>query len=104
VVAGLGGALYALFTGPGGAYAEGAAPDPGSCPVNVAGAARDPDFLHSSDRLMRMRDPLLAEEPVVSSTEWIGPEPTTGRPRASADRPLGLSGLSRDATQAGVRR
>jgi hypothetical protein len=43
-VAGPGGALYALFTEPGGAYAEGAAPDPGSCPVSIAGAARDPDF------------------------------------------------------------
>src|SRR5579872_5545028 len=36
--------LYALFTGAGGAYSENVAPDPGSCPVNTAGAARDPDF------------------------------------------------------------
>lgn len=34
----------ALFVGPGGAYAQSAAPDPGSCTVNIAGAVRDPDF------------------------------------------------------------
>lgn len=40
-------ALYVLFAGAGGAYAESDAPDPGSYPVNTAGAAGSGFFMRS---------------------------------------------------------
>jgi hypothetical protein len=73
----------ALFAGPGGGYAQSAAPDPGSCPVNIAGAARNPEFLRLQDRLPGTRDPLLTEEPVMNITAWIVP----GRPQADQGWP-----------------
>jgi hypothetical protein len=41
----------ALFAGPGGAYAQSAAPDPGSCPREYRGSSEASGFLRLLDRL-----------------------------------------------------
>jgi hypothetical protein len=95
-----------LFGGPGEAYADNAAPDPGSCPREYRGSSAGSGFffvrlvaerhqpkdgespgrclthrdLPGKNRLPRTRDPLLPEEPVMSITAWIVPWPTGGQP------------------------